>query len=96
MVLELYGSRKNFKAGVDYLKEYGVDVKNASQEVKRVDKKCTHCGACTAVCPTNALSIQRPEMMVVFDQQKCSLCELCISTCPTRAMKTSTSTQTFF
>jgi ferredoxin len=61
-----------------------------------VDKKCTHCGSCTAVCPTDALSIKRPEMRVVFDQQKCSLCELCITTCPTRAMKTTPSAQTFF
>jgi ferredoxin len=96
MVLELYGSRKNFKEGVTYLKDQGVDVKNASQNVKRVDKKCTHCGSCTAVCPTDALSIKRPEMRVVFDQQKCSLCELCIATCPTRAMKTTPSAKTFF
>ena len=97
MVLELYGSRKNFKEGVQYLKDQGVDVKNASQDVKRVDKKCTHCGFCTAVCPTDALFIKRPEMIVVFDHQKCSLCELCIPVCPTRAMKTTPSDQqTFF
>lgn len=87
LVLELYGSRKNFRQGVRYLKEQGVQVKNAEQEVKRKKEKCTHCGACTAVCPTGALSIQRPEMTVEFDQKKCSVCELCIPACPTRVMK---------
>jgi ferredoxin len=96
MVLELSGTRKQFKEGVQYLKDSGVDVNAASQDVKRVDRKCIHCGACTAVCPTDALSIQRPEMIVIFDQKKCSLCELCISVCPTRAMKTTPSAQTFF
>jgi len=86
MVLELSGNKKNFRDGVKYLKEQGVHVQNADQEVKRSKKRCTHCGACTAVCPTGALFIQRPEMTVEFDQQKCSVCELCVPTCPTRAM----------
>ncbi len=87
MVLELSGSRKNFKDGVKYLESQGVQVQNASQEVKRNFRKCTHCGACTAVCPTGALSVIRPEMAVEFDQKKCSICELCVPTCPTRAME---------
>ena len=86
MVLELSGNKKNFREGVQYLKDQNVHVQNADQEVKRSKKKCTHCGACTAVCPTGALYVQRPEMTVEFDQQKCSVCELCGPACPTRAM----------
>ena len=96
MVLELSGSRKNFKAGVNYLKSQGVQVQNASQEVKRIKKKCTHCGACTAVCPTGALEVQRPEMHVDFIQKKCSVCELCLPVCPTRAMETRPTNKAFF
>ena len=96
MVLELSGTRKNFKEGVQYLKTQGVHVQNASQEVKRDNKKCTHCGACTAVCPTGALSIIRPEMEVVFDQKKCSVCELCVLACPPRAMEVRPTKNTFF
>jgi hypothetical protein len=33
MVLELTGTRKNFKDGVKYLKSQGVSVQNASQEI---------------------------------------------------------------
>ena len=87
MVLELSGTRKNFNEGVKYLETQGVQVQNASQEVKRNFRKCTHCGACTAVCPTGALSVIRPEMVVDFDQKKCSICELCVPACPTRAME---------
>jgi len=98
MVLELSGNKKDFRDGVRYLKEQGVDVQNAHQEVKRSKKRCTHCGACTAVCPTGALSVQRPEMIVDFDQQKCSVCELCVPACPTRAMsvRPTNSNSTFF
>ncbi|MBU2622996.1 MAG: 4Fe-4S binding protein [Proteobacteria bacterium] len=96
MVLELSGSRKNFNEGVQYLKNQGVSVQNASQEVKRENDKCTHCGACTAVCPTGALSIKRTDMTVSFDQSKCSVCELCVPACPPRAMKIRPITNSFF
>ena len=87
MVMELAGTKKDFKEGVKFLKAQGVDVQNASQEVKRDKRKCTHCGACTAVCPTGALAVKRPEMSVEFDQAKCSVCELCVTACPPRAME---------
>ena len=96
MVLELSGSRKNFKEGVNYLKRQGVDVQNASQEIKRNEKKCPHCGSCTAVCPTGALIVKRPEMTVEFDQQQCIVCELCVTACPPRAMEVRPTNQLFF
>jgi L-aspartate semialdehyde sulfurtransferase ferredoxin len=96
IVLELSGSKRNFKEGVAYLKEQGIQVQNASQEANRVSDKCTHCGACTAVCPTEALSIERPEMRVVFNQKKCSVCELCVPACPTRAMEIRPANSTFY
>ena len=96
MVLELSGERKQFREGVKFLKAQGVDVQNAGQEVKRLKPRCTHCGACTAVCPTGALEIERPSMSVNFIQHKCSVCELCVRACPTRAMTVKPINQTFF
>ena len=96
MVMELSGTKKRFKDGVRFLRDQGVRVQNASQEVSRNDNKCTHCGACTAVCPTGALEICRPEMSVIFEQEKCSVCELCVTTCPVRAMEVTPSNQVFF
>jgi len=76
MVLEISGTRKNYREGVKYLKDQGVHVESASQEISRDKKKCTHCGACTAVCPTGALSVERPAMSVKFEHEKCSICPL--------------------
>ena len=87
LVMELSGTRRNFKEGVRYLRSQGVHVQYASQEMRRDDRRCTHCGACTAVCPTGALTVQPPEMKVRFEQKRCSICELCIPACPTRAME---------
>ena len=87
MVLELSGHRKNFQRGVRYLKSLGIKVESIGQDIKRDEDKCFHCGACTAVCPTGALHIIRPEMSVGFDKDKCSACEWCVPVCPARAME---------
>ena len=87
MVLDLSGHRKNFQRGVRYLKDLGVKVENIGQGIKRDEGKCFQCGACTAVCPTGALYIKRPEMEVIFDSDKCSACELCVSACMAQAME---------
>ena len=86
VVMELSGHRKNFQKGVRYLKGLGIKVESVGEDVKRDEEKCFQCGACTAVCPTGALSVQRPEMAVLFEKEKCSACELCVVTCPAHAM----------
>jgi ferredoxin len=96
LVLDLSGPASSFDAGVKYLKEMGVSVKTAAQEITRDENLCIHCGACTAVCPTQALYIKRPEMKVCFDQEKCSICELCVVTCPFKAMIASPKNENFF
>jgi ferredoxin len=86
MVMELSGHRKNFQKGIRYLKGLGIKVESVGEDVKRDEERCFQCGACTAVCPTGALSVQRPEMAVLFEKEKCSACELCVVTCPAHAM----------
>ncbi|TAK92942.1 4Fe-4S dicluster domain-containing protein [Patescibacteria group bacterium] len=87
MVLELTGHKKNYQEGIKYLKSLGIKVEHIGQDIRRDEEKCLQCGACTAVCPTNALYIQRPEMTVIFDMEKCSACELCVAACPAKAME---------
>jgi L-aspartate semialdehyde sulfurtransferase ferredoxin len=86
VVLELRGNRDDFHAGVQYLKDIGVVIEPIAQAIRRDEDKCYQCGTCTAVCPTGALHIQRPEMAVLFESERCSACELCVKACPTRAM----------
>ncbi len=88
VVMELTGHRKNYQQGVRYLKDIGIKVENIGHDIRRDEDKCYQCGAGTAVCPTGALSIQRPEMAVLFEKDKCSACELCMLTCPAMAMET--------
>lgn len=85
LVLELTGEQ--YDQGLDYLREVGVSVQALTQEVVRDEEKCVMCGACTAICPTGALYIERPSMEVHFDGDNCVVCQLCLKVCPMKAME---------
>ncbi len=87
MVMELSGHPKKVSQGLQYLRDLGVEVKPIGQEIHRKDEVCIHCGSCTAVCPTGALSVNRETMEVIFDPDRCSACGLCVTACVVRAME---------
>lgn len=85
MVLEISG--QEYQKGLDYLQENGVSVQALSQELVRDESRCTMCGACTAICPTGALYIERPSMEVKYEGDNCIVCQLCLKVCPFKAME---------
>ena len=88
LVMELIAEEENFNRGLRYLEEQKVTIEPLSQDVKRNDERCTHCGACTGICPSQALFIEdRSTMEVRFDEEACVACELCVRICPPRAME---------
>jgi len=48
--------------------------------------KCVHCGACTALCESKALSLDSVSWSLNFDERKCIGCLLCLKACPLRAI----------
>lgn len=86
LVMELLGGEDDFRKGLRYLEQAGVDVEPVGHGIHRNEERCCQCGACTAVCLTGALHVVRPRMEVAFDSERCSACELCVKSCPVRAM----------
>ena len=87
LVLELTGKKKHLDRGMKYLAKLGVEAQRLSKDVKWLKDRCTHCTACTSLCPTHALWVERDTMMVSFDREKCIACEMCITVCPYSAME---------
>jgi len=87
LVLGLRGEEDAYRRGVDYLHELGVDIQPLSQDIVRNEDRCTHCGACVAICPAYALTVDPETRKILFDQEKCIACELCVPACPPRAME---------
>ncbi|MBM3499983.1 MAG: 4Fe-4S dicluster domain-containing protein [Armatimonadetes bacterium] len=86
VVLELTGEEQNFCDGLAWLDTLGVTVQPLSEDVVRLDDRCTHCGACVTSCPVDALYVDRPSQAVIFDQEACIGCGICVDVCPPRAM----------
>ena len=87
LVMEIIGEEEDYERGMDYIGSCGVTIQPLSQDIRRNEERCTHCGACLAVCPSDALSVDRASMQVVFNHEDCVACELCIKACPPRAME---------
>lgn len=87
MILELMGERENLEKGLSFLREEGVEIQPLGQQVVKNENKCIQCGACTAVCPTGALSVDRVTFKVIYDPDKCTACAFCVAACITKAME---------
>lgn len=46
---------------------------------------CIYCGVCGAVCPEQAITVDKAAQTVTFDKAKCVYCGKCIKSCPTDA-----------
>ena len=87
LVLELKGKQEDYDKGIRYLTRAGVRIQSLSQNVIRNEERCTHCGACLTICPTDAFELEPLTRRVIFNNEKCLACALCIKACPPRAME---------
>lgn len=86
LILGLKGTDEQLRKTLEYFTAEGVGVQVLADMISRDEKKCIHCGACTAVCRVDALYIDRDTMEVKFDPDKCVACGLCRMACPVKAM----------
>jgi len=87
LVLELKGKQEDYDKGIRYLAETGVIIQSLSQNVTRNEERCTHCGACITICPSDAFELDPVTRKVSFHDRKCLACGLCLKACPPRAME---------
>ncbi len=86
LVMDLQGEPDKVDAALEYVKGMGITYKIFDKQVIWNEEKCIHCGACTSVCPSGALIMDKDTWQLLFDQDKCLICELCIKTCPLGVM----------
>lgn len=87
LVVELEGDDEALDQALDYITGLGVDAQPLAKDVLWNQDRCVECTACTAVCPTGALAVARPEMRLVCDHDKCIGCELCVPVCAYQAIE---------
>jgi len=80
-IINLEGSEEDYRKGIEYLETCNIIIEEVPDKVQRDDDSCVHCGACTAVCPTDALHVEGPERKIELDRQKCVACGNCVDVC---------------
>jgi ferredoxin len=86
LVLDIEGEEDNIDRAVIFLGEQGVKFRLLNGSVALSEEKCIHCGACTSVCPSGSLYMEKPAWTLVFLKDKCYACQLCVKACPVRAI----------
>lgn len=86
LTLELTGEADNVATALDYLAGLNIRTRIFTKSILWNQDRCVHCGACTAVCPSQALHMDPESWELKFDQDKCLICEKCITACPFKAM----------
>ncbi|WP_347491313.1 NIL domain-containing protein [Desulfoscipio sp. XC116] len=85
LVMDITGA--NTEQGIEYLRQLGVQVQSLTEQIIQNEEKCVSCGACTDICPSGALYMERPDMVVRFNSDRCVVCHLCVKACPMKAME---------
>jgi L-aspartate semialdehyde sulfurtransferase ferredoxin len=88
LVVELSGDIDQLDAALDWMRSQDIGISLASREISIDEDRCVHCGLCTGVCPTTALSLDPQSFKLVFTRSRCVVCEQCIPTCPVQAIST--------
>ena len=86
-LVDLTAEEEQLTAAFAYLKEQGIKLVPSKYQVDVDTDSCVHCGACTAVCFSGALTITKPDWQLQFNPEKCISCGLCFPACPMQALE---------
>jgi ferredoxin len=89
LVVDIYGKEKNIQDGLDFVEKQGIEYKIFNKSIIWNEESCIHCGACTAVCPSDAIKIDVDTYKLIFYKEKCLICGLCVKACPLNVMNIS-------
>ena len=87
LLMEVEAEPDKLEQGLAFLKSHNVTIIPLNQQITVDQDRCIHCGACTAVCLSGALSLDRDNWQLVFDSEKCVMCGLCVPACPLRLIR---------
>ncbi len=88
LVVELLGDIDQLDDALDWLEQQGISISLANREIAVDEDVCVHCGLCTGVCPTQALTLDPQTYRLTFTRSRCIVCEQCIPACPVQAIST--------
>lgn len=85
IVISILGNDREQKKVVDSLIKKGIEVSKLEKNITNDVNRCIDCGACIALCPTNAISFTE-DWSIKVEGDKCIRCGACVEACPLRSL----------
>jgi len=60
-------------------------VSRLKKSVVNDEERCISCGACIAVCPAGAISLNQ-DKEIIIERDRCHRCGVCVEACPRRSL----------
>jgi len=84
LVVDLSGDEHNVEKALEYASSHGVVYSPVVKQLQFRQDECINCGSCTAVCFSEALTMDEESWELVFDPESCVVCGRCVKACPLR------------
>lgn len=78
----IWGMEKDILQGIKYLEDRNIICKPVEKRLLLNRDLCIHCGSCTSVCFSGALTMDKDTWELVSTPEKCTICGLCVKACP--------------
>jgi len=88
LLLELDDTGEKVNEALQYLHLLNIEIQMISKKLLFKKDECIHCGACVAVCLSDALCLNKESREITFNPELCISCHLCIKACPLRLFST--------
>ena len=85
----IWGDKNDIIAGIRYLEDRNIQCSPVEKRLHLNLDKCIHCGSCTSVCFSGALTLDNESRQIVSEPEKCTICGLCVKACPMGIFKIS-------
>ncbi len=82
LLIEMKGLKDNIDKAISYLEYNEIEYSPVGKSIHYKEDHCIHCGACTSVCFSGALNMDKTSRSLIFKPENCIACELCIKACP--------------
>jgi L-aspartate semialdehyde sulfurtransferase ferredoxin len=82
LVMELESEKDELIAVLDYFEINKIQCHELKKQLDFKENLCVACGSCTAVCFSDALTLDKENWQLNFNHEKCVVCGLCVKACP--------------
>jgi L-aspartate semialdehyde sulfurtransferase ferredoxin len=82
LVMEVEAKNKVLENAITYVEKRNIQCNELKKQLSFKEEECIACGGCTAVCFSEALTLDRNSWLLKFNHEKCVVCGLCVKACP--------------